>query len=270
MKFDGLLLKHLWNLFGSIFRGIAFKPYIINKRIEGESFKFQIGDAVGKQWYHNNTETWKEMAFIRDHMIEPNDVVLECGGHHGCSAMLLSRWVGDGGKVVTFEPIKRNTEVIQNNIALNSIQNISVENKAVGAGAGTILVSRRSCASVITNKIIGSQVEVINLDSFCHLEPTLIKIDVEGFEVEVLRGAAQILRSLPKLAIEIHADTLQQYGSSVRELFGLINMNAYDCWVQWSDDECPVPFVDDQPIAERVHFFALPKSDIRARLKGET
>ena len=244
----------------STLHGFVFKPYVITKRIAGESFRFLIGGPLGKLWYHTDNEAWNEMAFIRDRMIEPGDVVLECGGHHGCSAILLSRWVGDSGKVVTFEPIKLNTQIIEKNIELNGISNISVECRAVGAESGIIRVSRTSCASIITNRIAGRQVEVINLDSFLHLKPTFIKIDVEGFEIQVLRGAHGILSSLPKLAIEIHTEMLQDYGTSVQELFSMIDLNAYDCWVQWSDDEYPVPFDRNRIITERVHFFALPKS----------
>jgi FkbM family methyltransferase len=244
----------------SALHGFVFKPYVISKRISGESFKFLIGDPLGKQWYHTNNDTWNEMAFIRDRMIEPGDVVLECGGHHGCSAILLSRWVGETGKVVTFEPIKLNTEIIEKNLELNGLCNISVECRAVGAEPGIIRVSRSSCASIITNKIVGRQVEVINLDAFLHLKPTLVKIDVEGFEIQVLRGAHAILDSHPKLAIEIHAEMLHDYGTSVQELFSMIDLDVYDCWVQWSDDEYPVPYDRNRIITERVHFFALPKS----------
>lgn len=255
--------KKVSSLLISIVQGIFFKPYIINKRIEGESFKFLIGDLLGKLWYHKETEAWKEMAFIRDRMIEPDDIVFECGGHHGCSAILLSRWVGDGGKVVTFEPMKQNTNIIKKNLELNNIKNTSVETKAVGATPGTIFISRTSCASITKNKYLGSQVDVINLDSFQHLKPSFLKIDVEGFETEVLRGAKQILSTLPKLAIEIHTDILQQYGTSVRELLKEIDLDAYNCWVQWNDDVWPEPFNINQAINTRVHFFAIPKSDAK-------
>ena len=98
------------------FREKQFKPYILKKNVEGVVFDFWIGDITGRQWYGTTDSNWPEMRFIRDHLIHPGDVILECGAHHGCLTMVLSNWVGDKGKVVAFEPVPKNADILQKNI----------------------------------------------------------------------------------------------------------------------------------------------------------
>ena len=74
---------------------------------------------------------------------------------------------------------------------------------------------------------------MVTLDDYLHLKPTLIKIDVEGADILVLRGARSLLKTRPKLAIEIHRDSYSKYGTRLEELFELIDFSEYDCWVQW-------------------------------------
>ena len=154
------------------------------------------------------------MRFIMDHLIGQGDVVLECGGHHGCTAIVLSNWVGGDGKVVTFEPLPANYGIIDKNIQQNGLQNVILERKVVGAERGKITIKNASNSSV-TLSGEGVEVELTCLDEFEHLNPAFIKIDVEGFEMQVLQGAKKILSTRPKLAIEIHSERLSRYGASV-------------------------------------------------------
>lgn len=240
-------------------RNKQFEPYLKKKTVEGVSFDFWIGDSDGRDWYdlHCTDPEWIEARFVRDHLIEPGDVVLEAGGHHGCTAILLSNWVGDAGKVVTFEASKANADIIEKNIKLNGLSNVTLERKAVGAKPGTVTFNDVSNASVtVSGK--GHTVELINLDKYADLHPTVLKIDVEGFEGEVLKGAQKILSTRPKIALEIHTDVLSRYGTSVEELFRLIGVENYKCWVQWADDQEPEAFDLNTPILSRCHLFCVP------------
>jgi FkbM family methyltransferase len=236
-----------------------FKPYVIHKHMEGEEFDFLIGDRVGRAWYDYesvNNPRWLEMRFIRTHVIQPGDVVLECGGHHGCSAILLSRWVGAHGKVISFEPSAENCDIFEKNIRLNAIANVELHRKAVGAEEG-VIVFDESESGINPAGRGGASVPVVTLDSFSHVNPTLLKIDIEGFELEALKGARTILAGRPKLALEIHADQLRQYGGTVREIFEVIGFERYKSWVQWRDDQEPEMY-DGRAIESRAHLFCLP------------
>jgi len=61
--------------------------------------------------------------------------------------------------------------------------------------------------------------------------PQFLKIDVEGFEDRALKGATQILRRRPKIAIEVHTEWVSRYGSSVGEVISLLNLKDYRVWI---------------------------------------
>ncbi len=239
--------------------GRFFKPYVIKKEMEGVFFDFLIGDRTGRNWYDRvciNNPVWREMRFVRDQLIQKGDVVLECGGHHGCSAILLSNWVGDSGKVVTFEPLQSNFEILEQNVRLNRLSNVIPKMEAAGAKAGTITFDEASSGISSTGK--GVTVRVSRLDDYGYLNPTFLKIDVEGFELQVLQGAKAILSTRPKLEIEVHVELLHQYGASVEDLFRLIDIKSYKAWVQWKDDQEPEEYNMSIPITSRVHLFLIP------------
>ena len=243
----------------SRYRNWRFKPYLKKKNIEGVFFDFWIGDSDGRDWYdlQCTDPIWLEMRFIKDHMIKEGDVILECGGHHGCTAIVLSNWVGSNGKVLTFEPLPKNCDIIEKNIEQNGLKNVILERKAVGAEKGKITINDVSNSSVILSGK-GVEVEMTCLDEYEHLNPTFLKIDVEGFELQVLQGAKRILEKRPKLAIEIHTEALSQYGSSVEDLLRCIGVENYTLWIQWEDGKQPEEYRIETPIEKRVHIFCIP------------
>ena len=244
------------------FRERSFRPYIKKKNVEGVIFDFYVGDRSGRDWYdlHCTDPVWAELRFIRDHLLREGDVVLECGAHHGCTTAVLSHWVGDKGKVVAFEPVPKNCDIIRRQIELNNLTNIVLESKAVGAAIGKTTITGSSNSSIVSSSKPGIQVELTCLDQYAHLNPSLLKIDVEGFEVEVLRGASKVLSKRPKLAIEIHTDALGRYNSSVEDVFNLIAPDEYELWVQWEDGEEPIEYSGKSPpITSRVHLFGFPR-----------
>lgn len=76
-------------------------------------------------------------------------------------------------------------------------------------------------------------VDLFTLDQLAHEHgfPQMLKIDVEGFEAHALKGAAQILKRRPKIAIEIHVEWVSRYGSSVGEVISLLNLKSYRVWI---------------------------------------
>lgn len=255
--------------------------YVIKKQFEDIAFDFVIADSEGKDWYDSEPASASseplnpEFNFIKQ-ITNPGDVVFECGTHHGLTAMLLSKWVGSEGKIVTFEINSKNAQIARQNIELNKINNVIIEEKGLGSEKTTLKIFDKSNASVtpsnlmslgwLKNFIYGTnEAEIITLDDYAaaqSIEPNFLKIDVEGYEGEVLKGATDILKTLPKLEIEIHTEILSRFNTSVKEIFELINLERYQAWVQWNDEEEPQPFDLQQGrvIDRRVHLFAVPKA----------
>ena len=181
---------------------------------------------------------------------------MECGSHHGCSTILLSSWVGDSGKIVAFEPFPPNFAILEENVRLNDLRNVLPRMEAVGAASGTITFDESS--SAVTSSGNGVDVKVSRLDEYEHLNPTFLKIDVEGFEMQVLQGAKNLLWKRPKLAIELHTELLPQFGACVEDIFRLIGVENYRVWIQRRDDQQPEEFDMRTPIESRVHLFFIP------------
>lgn len=251
--------KNIVRMVRRLIHNRPMKPYLKRKNVEGVIFDFWISDRDGRDWYDRQATdpVWMELAFMRDHMIVPGDVVLECGGHHGCTAIVLGSWVGVTGRVITFEALPRNCAIIDRNLKQNNLQNVQLEKKAVGAQPETVFMNDASNSSVDYSRR-GVAVEVVRLDDYIAVKPTVLKIDVEGFELQVLEGATGVLALHPKIELELHTLDLPRYNASIEKIFKAIDPSRYQTWVQWDDVSEPELYDFKQPIKTRVHLFFLP------------
>ncbi|MEL6578297.1 MAG: FkbM family methyltransferase [Cyanobacteria bacterium J06621_12] len=279
MPISNLQLKGNLKRITQAIRKQSLEEYKIKKQFADITFDFVIGDTEGKEWYDSTPENKieslnPEFSFIKN-LINPGDIVFECGTHHGLTAMLLSKWVGEAGRIISFEINSKNAKIAHKNIELNNINNVIIEEKGLGSQPSNLKIFNKSNASVTPANLISSgwlknfiygtnEVEIITLDDYAAAKsalPTFLKIDVEGYESEVLKGATEILKTRPKLEIEIHTEILSRYDTSVQEIFELIDINSYQTWVQWDDEIEPQPFDPNQTIDHRVHLFAIPKEE---------
>lgn len=97
----GYLKWYIWEHGRVLINSLNFKPYTISREVLGEKIDFFVGNPTGKSWYDGG-DTWydgsttpdEEMKFVRNELVHPGAVVIECGAHHGFTTILLSRWVG--------------------------------------------------------------------------------------------------------------------------------------------------------------------------------
>lgn len=214
-------------------RRIFFRPYVINRTINGETFPFLIGDVYGEEWYAQEIDYVPELLWIRENLRQ-GDIVVDCGCHHGIVGVLCARWVGEAGKVIGFEGSPQNVEITRKNIELNGLKNFEVRCEVVGAYSGTAKFLATSNGTVVKNHDSHAiEIPMVCLDDIFTTEtPSLIKIDVEGYEKEVLKGCEKILRSLPKLVLEIHCLLFDDPVKEVKDIFGLLPLSRYEVFLQ--------------------------------------
>lgn len=143
-------------------------------------------------------------------IVRPGAVVVEAGANIGSHTVALSAAVGPTGRVYAFEPQRIVFQTLCANVALNSLTNVDCRWQAVGAGAGTIVVppldynqENNFGALGLGSYRQGETVPVVTVDSLGLERCDLLKADVEGMELEVLRGASQTLaRCRPLLYLE--------------------------------------------------------------------
>jgi FkbM family methyltransferase len=173
-------------------------------------------------WYHGRRRESRSMALF-SRLVRPGDVVAEVGGHIGYISQFFARLVGHDGQVIVFEPGPNNLPYLLRNTA--HLDNVTVVPEGVGASAGraTFFVESltgqnnsfvpdfeglevNADAAGVTPDIEQVDVAVTTLDIHFPQPPDFIKVDVEGFELEVLRGARRTLAAgLPALMVEVQA-----------------------------------------------------------------
>jgi FkbM family methyltransferase len=148
--------------------------------------------------------------------ITPGAVVLDVGANVGVLAMIMARWCGPKGHIHAFEPNPNPKQVLIEHLRLNGLSNrVTVCPLALSDvdGTTTFYATGISGKSALSNANIGLdaeefQVPVTTIDAYCHslnIRPSLIKIDVEGFEFSVLNGARNTLKEVrPSVLIELH------------------------------------------------------------------
>ena len=247
------------DVFRRVFSCLGFKPYVREVRVGDVCFRFLIADRTGLAWYSGEEqEPSPEYRFTKG-MLKPGDRVLEVGAHHGFFTLLLSRWVGKDGKIMAVEALPANCDILRENIRINSVSNVCVENKAVSDRNGPVMIRGGSNSSVVSRGWDAAfKVEGVRLDDYAEFKPDMIKIDVEGFEVNVLQGGAEILKFLPSLAIEVHIEELKQYGHSAQEIVDILKPLGYALWLQSDGLSEPAPY-DGSPITKgrQIHLYAM-------------
>lgn len=244
--------------------------------VEGIQFRFLVASQEAHEWYvegEGGAANRADLAFWRSHLLESGQVVFDCGAFQGFTTLFLARCVGPQGRVVSFEINPSNAELVERNVELNGFDNVKVERYAVGSSAQPVQYLNRPNAAVVSSqanwiaalqtRFFGSrQAAQTTLDDYCEthdLWPTMVKIDVEGSELEVLRGARKLLESHPRLAIELHPQLLARRQQSVEAVLEQLPTDRYEHWVQWAENDAPVPY-EGNPVESRVQLFALPKS----------
>lgn len=242
---------------------VNFRPEIIERDVAGEVHKLLLGNPTGKSWYGSLTDASPEMTFIRDHLVKPGDTVVECGAHHGAQTILLSRWAGPEGTVVAVEPSAENVRILRRNIELNELANVVVVEKALGAASGQVTINRLSNASIRSRGPGRVAVEAITLDELIAdlgLRPNFVKIDVEGYEYDLLSGGRATIAAAERLFIEVHPRALGRYGKTFADLWTYVDADRFEIFIQPADDLPPTPYVRGYEPSERVHLFFTPRS----------
>ena len=158
--------------------------------------------------------------------LRPEDIVFDIGAYHGVWAMLLARSVRE---VVAFEPNPGTFAVLEQMIAVNRADNVTAYRVAIGGEASVAdFWGTGSGASLREggNRMARNRVSVETLDGFAARRqrlPDVIKIDVEGAEHEVLRGARQCLAHARVLCVEVHFDELPKFDADYRRVESLVS-----------------------------------------------
>lgn len=227
-------------------------------------------------WFHRRTREAATMAaFAR--LLAPGQVAFDVGAHIGWVAMQFAHLVGAGGRVLAFEPGSNNLPYLRRNLA--RFPQARIVEQAVGAAPGEAdlfeeaLTGQNNALDAPYHRLAANAalnpaaarptartVSVTTLDAVVAgtgLVPQLVKIDVEGFELPVLEGAARLLAEhRPVLMVEVTRDQ-----ASIAALLGGL---GYRLFAAGPAGIAPVA----RPEAMSFNVFALPPGRPEAALLG--
>ena len=204
-------------------------PFLQRTTCDGTDFQFWIANAHTLAWWGKpNIHPNAELRFLRE-AASPGAVVFDVGAHHGFQAVLAALWVGPGGTVHAFEPVSANALVLDANRSANMLANLRVVQAAVGRESGRCTMSGEAVASTHEGAT-----PALSLDDYATsvgTVPRLLKVDVEGFEGEVLSGGRRILEGRPFINLELHNDQLEGYGWTAARVLDLLPWSSYEVTV---------------------------------------
>ncbi|HWI19734.1 MAG TPA: FkbM family methyltransferase [Vicinamibacterales bacterium] len=200
-------------------------------RLDDYVLRFYPTNTSANLWI-NPLSRFHDLSLFRDYC-RPGDTVADVGANIGEVSIVLSRGVGPHGRVFAFEPHPRIFRFLTGNLSLNGCANVTARNLALGAELGTVRMSddRRDDMNRVTQS--GAiEVPCSTLDAELPDGPiAFLKIDVEGFELSVLRGAQLALARTACVNCELIDEHCRRNGHGMGDVIGLLRQSGFQTFV---------------------------------------
>ena len=168
------------------------------------------GSGVNSYWlgWYELEKQKKVMEIVRK-----NDICYDIGANVGFYTLLFSEIVKERGQVISFEPSFENVNYLKKCKNLNNLNNVKIIEAAVAEKSGVCFFDLSINSSVGHISPEGKvEVKLISLDDFISggaIPPEIIKIDVEGAELQVLKGSSYLLKKYhPKIFLATHGHSI--------------------------------------------------------------
>lgn len=208
----------------------------VSRTINGMKVRFPA------RWYRYFPEGYEAdtYALLKKH-IKPGAHIIDIGAHIGLFSACASQLTGPNGKTICFEPTPGTYALLLKTMKLNHCDNVIPVQAAVSdkVGDATFYVSNAdegcNSNSLVKNRaekdFTTYAVKLVTIDSVTaeySLTPTLIKVDVEGAELDTLKGGvATFKKHRPILVIGLHPAFIKQKGDSLEAIWDLLKEANY-------------------------------------------
>lgn len=200
----------------------------------------------GYMFLAETTQGRRELTFFLS-KLRTGDIVYDVGAFRGAYGAAVKAAFEDGIPIFLFEPLSRNANGIREVCRLNQFQGFNVVEQAVGSGSpirgavdgDCMLRQKATNEEEVTEEFASTTID--HYMAATGMTPTVIKIDVEGFEAEVIEGARQCLsRHKPRLWLEVHPGFLRAKEKSWKDMLKSLTSLGYQ-----------ITYFDDYNLPER-------------------
>lgn len=219
-----------------------------------------------------NEGTYEEGTLdVMRHVLKPGNRFMDIGANVGLMSLYAAKLVGPSGNVDSFEPLPEIADLLSTSATLNGFRHVHIHRLALGSKSGRHKIFRhpevnRGSASLAWGSPSSeyTEIEVMSLDAWASKNPgntpAMVKIDVEGWELETLRGGSKFFSSSerPVVCIEFsNAHPLE--GGTHRELFLKMIDHSYLAFVLQGTKATPSALrqinLEQLPAHDNIFFF---------------
>ena len=230
-----LLRKNYYKFYKYLFNPLKlFNHLTIDTLYDGDiKIKLHLKDWIQQQIYFTDYFDYKGIKFLK-HTLKEGDTFFDVGTNIGSYSLVASKIVGNSGKVYSFEPVFKTLKKLTETVERNNFNNIQIEKKIVSDKNESINIYASPDDNIGMSSIVKKfenvkpeSVPSVILDEYIIAQKikkiTLVKIDVEGAELAVLKGMKRILKEIkPIIFIEISNDVLADIAIDAQEIIDFI------------------------------------------------
>ncbi len=212
----------------------------VQKKIKFMNYTFTVPDTLSFIWQFKEIFTDDSYLFS-SHSRQP--IIYDCGANIGTSVLYFKRMFPEA-KVKAFEADPKILKILEQNISANKITNIETIGKAVWINDGGVEFSLEGAdGSSIFGKKNKVKIASIRLKNFLDNEDRidLLKMDIEGAEVEVIRDCNSSLKKAQHIFIEYHS--FANDDQKLNELLQTLSHNGFRYFIKQEADR-KLPFIN--------------------------
>ncbi len=197
----------------------AQSPTFVRRSLFGFNLEVDVSRSTAQQLLLFEGERFIEERFLLQRLLRRGMAVVDVGANIGYYLLMFEKGVGPDGKVICIEPSGENLPELMRNIDINDFRNVILHAVALGSIDGETGLQSGINSGVVEAGEAAYRVPLRRLDHLVDEKIDFLKIDVEGYEGQVLDGASELLeRHRPVLFLELHPHIVIQFGYSIARI----------------------------------------------------
>jgi FkbM family methyltransferase len=222
----------------------------------------------------------EEVRFVWE-FLKPGMVFFDIGAHHGFYSLLAAKRVSQRGRIVAFEPSVRERKRFELHMKWNGVEGVCLEPYAVSSATEPLRFYSVDSDFTMMNSLKRPRVEeavheniveAVSLDDYVSKNDIpridLIKIDVEGGELEAFRGAERVLQAIrPVIVCEVLDWVTEAWGYAARNKIAFLKERGYD-WFDFNADGRLSEHQERDGYPEPRNYLAIPREKVALVFQG--
>lgn len=208
---------------------------------------------------YNYLVDFEEFNLIQDY-VKPGDHVADVGANMGYYTIWMSKFISSGGSIHSFEPNEANYKLLINNCALNKLQNTVFNKIALSDRTGNVLFTKSLDGEnhiALSSNADTSSIACTTLDEYASEKNithfSYIKVDIEGFEIDFIKGAEELLKNTKIDIIQLEINERVSNSMTTKEM--LLNKIAELDYMLCKYDVATKQLVETNYNNERENYF---------------